>query len=265
MLSPEGNDPEFFESINGFLAQQKEDKELADLEATAEIVTGLFSADWEGIREDVMQLAKLWTVRPDFNPIRVSRDQAVKYSPGLAAKNKTVLDLIDKVGYATEGIYRIAEANKRKTHIPRSASLRYVSTPLPIDSISLTQFNEDGLRYFPDVAEALGIQTADGSFTRISIDGVASAFTDRQTRTAMEQILLRCPRAPQSLTAGINTEYYVFGDRIGKVVHRPAPLLIGRALDSVLPDSALSEFTAGDEFMARIAFTALKEKLSSLT
>lgn len=265
MLGPDQDNPEFFQAIERFLAQQKEKQELDDIQATAEIVMNLFDGNWESIHRQVLDLAELWTLRPDFTSRRISREQAVKRSPTLTVQNQSVLNLIDKIGYATEGIYIIAEADKGTTHIPRTASLHHVSSPLPIETIRLHQFTSEGLQYMSEIANALGINNTHGHFTRISITGIASGFTDEQTRAAMEQIFLRCPSAPQTLTSEMSTDYYLYGGATGKVIHRPSPLLVGRSLDSPLHrSSALSEFTSGDNYLAMVALKALNEKLSSL-
>lgn len=263
MLNPEEYDAEFFEAIKGFLAQQKEGKETSELEVAARVLGELFCGDWEALQGEVMCLAKLWRLRRDFTSIPVFREQAVRYSPQLAKQNQEVLDLIDEIGYAKEGIYRIAYVDRGKTHIPRAASIRQVSSPLPIDGITIDQFNSRGFRYMSDVINALQIP-ADGGFTRISITGVASGLTDRQTRTGMEQIFLKLPEASKTLTACIGTSYYIFGERIGKLVRRPTPLLEGRSLDPRSNTSlATSEFTSGDEYLAKVALKVVNDKLLS--
>jgi hypothetical protein len=265
MLDHERDDIEFFAAIKGYLAQQKEDKDTTDLKAATEAVTDLLGNDQEIVREEVIQLAKLWTLRPDFTSKVILQEQAVKHSPEIAEQTKQVLSLIDKIGYAAEGIYEVARADNGITHIPRTASIRQIPLPLPIDKIMLHQFTPEGLRYMPEVANALGIQAEDGLFTRISVMGVASGLTDRQTRSAMEQIFLRCPSAAQTLTVDINTEYFIFGNKIGKVINRPAPLLAERALDFKSRNfSAISEFTPGDDYLARLALKSLTDKLLNL-
>jgi hypothetical protein len=173
-------------------------------------VQDLFSEDWETMREEVTKLARLYALRADFTSLPVHKEQAVRESPQLVEQNQGVLNLIDKIGYATEGIYRIAQANKGVTHIPKTASLRQVNAPLPIDQIALYQFSSEGLDYMPAVAKALGIKKTDGQFTRISINGIASGLTDKQTRAAMELIFLRYPTATQTLSVQIGTDYYIF-------------------------------------------------------
>lgn len=260
MVNPESDDPELISIIERFLAGKREEEGESRLEATAQLVESLLSdGGWETMRDEVVRLARLWTLRSDFTSKAVTKDESVRHAPRLTEQNQRVLELINKVGYAREGIYKIVDANGRP-----SASLRSVVAPIPIDSITLSQFRLEELPYISEETQALGITDSDAPITRISITGIISGLTDRQTRPAMEAIFSQYPNAAQVLSTDIETKFYIFGDRIGKIVNRPAPLLAGRTLNTVLKNSAVSEFSSGDEFLTRVALQTLTDKMLSL-
>ncbi|MFH0864091.1 MAG: hypothetical protein V1858_03320 [Candidatus Gottesmanbacteria bacterium] len=265
MSNPENDNLELITAVERFLSQEKEKEEMAELECSAHLVMDLLNDDsWETIRNEVNGLALLWTSSHDFMSKVVPREESVKCYPRLIEQNQNVLDLIDKIGYAKEGIYQIVQSNKSLTHIPRSAMAGPISSPLPIDKIKLDQFTPEGLRYMPDIAHALGIKETDGLFTRLSITGITGGLTDKQTRAAMEKIFSIYPKAGQILFTDISTEYYIFGNNVGKTVNRPTPLLVGRAFDDSFWKTATSEFSSGDEFLVQVALNTLTDKLLSL-
>jgi len=116
----------------------------------------------------------------------------------------------------------------------------------------------------PQLAEALGIN-GERPTGKLTVDSPIGALTDPQTRIFIEHALLKFPEAP-----GINqfsyTDYYFFGNRMGKVVNLPPRLLGERVIvdeTDHFPNRALSEVTVGDLTIAKIGLLAVKQGLVS--
>lgn len=110
----------------------------------------------------------------------------------------------------------------------------------------------------PQLAQALGIND-ERPIGRLTIGRQLGAISDPQTRSMMEYIIEEFPEAPQS--GHFYTDYYFFGDRMGKVVSLPSHLLGERVIGDEFSWNALSEVTPGDLVIAKVGLHTIEQGL----
>lgn len=267
MSNHEFDDPELIEAIKVFLRQGKK--------VDSEEEPFSLSMVRKDLRDSVVRMQEQGQGLADFLhqlqgvPMEaINAEQAVVNSGELTDLARNTVQLVITSGISgsdREGVYVSWSPNSPfkafKVGLSGNAVPGFLSTEVILFENYLSgNIREDK----PQLAKALGID-GERPIGMLTVGSYIGAVTDPQTRSVMEHIAKVFLEAP-GIRHFSYTNYYFFGNRMGKVVHLPSSLLGGRVIvDEIdhFPSRTLSEVTAGDLVIAKIGLLAVQDGLIS--